>query len=74
MAEAVGGPRRLSDDEACARRVLDLVPQVPRPVWGRDELQTGDMWNSNSVIALLLAGSGIDVDAVTPPTGGRAPG
>jgi hypothetical protein len=74
VAEAVGGPRRLSDDEACARRVLDLVPQVPRPVWGRDELQTGDMWNSNSVIAWLLARSGIDVDAVAPPTGGRAPG
>ena len=38
VAEAVGGPRCLSDDEACARRVLDLVPQVPRPVWGRERV------------------------------------
>jgi hypothetical protein len=74
VAEAVGGPRRLSDEEACARCVLDLVPRVPRPVWGRDELAAGDMWNSNSVIAWLLARSGIDVDAVAPPVGGRAPG
>jgi hypothetical protein len=51
VAEAVDSPRRLSDEEACARRVLDLVPQVPNPVWGRDELRTGEMWNSNSVIA-----------------------
>lgn len=74
VAEAVGGPRRLSDEDAVARRVLDLVPQVPRPVWGRDELKAGDMWNSNSVVAWLIARSGIDVDAVLPPAGGRAPG
>lgn len=74
VAEAVGGARRLSDDEARARRVVDLVPQVPRPVWGRDELGAGDMWNSNSVIAWLIARSGLDVLAVRPPPGGRAPG
>lgn len=74
VAEAVGGPRRLSDEDAVARGVLDLVPQVPRPVWGRDELKAGDMWNSNSVVAWLIARSGIDVDAVLPPAGGRAPG
>jgi len=74
VAEAVGGPRRLSDEDPCARRVLDLVPQVPRPVWGRDELKTGDMWNSNSVIAWLIARSGIDVESIRPPAGGRAPG
>lgn len=74
LAEAVGGPRRLSDDDVCARRLLDLVPYVPRPVWGRDELKTGDMWNSNSVVAWLIARSGIDVEAIHPPAGGRAPG
>ncbi len=52
---AVGRPMRVSDDVACARRVLDVVPAVPTPVWGRDELRTGEMWNSNSVIAWVLA-------------------
>jgi hypothetical protein len=32
------------------------------------------MWNSNSVIAWVLATAGVDVDAVRPPDGGRAPG
>jgi hypothetical protein len=74
IAEAVDSPRRLTSDAACAQRVLDLVPLVPTPVWGRDELDTGDMWNSNSVISWLLVRSGIDVDAIAPPAGGRAPG
>jgi len=74
IEEAVDSPRRLSDQPAIARRVLDLVPQVPTPVWGRDELQTGDMWNSNSVIAWLLVRSGIDSGCIQPPAGGRAPG
>jgi hypothetical protein len=74
VAEAVDSPRRLSDDEGCARRVLDLVPQVPTPVWGRDELRTGEMWNSNSVIAWVIASSGIDAESIQPPPGGRAPG
>lgn len=74
VAEAVDSPRRLSNDEARARRVLELVAQVPTPVWGRDELETGDMWNSNSVIAWVIARSGIDTDSIQPPAGGRAPG
>jgi len=72
--EAVDSPRRLTDQRACAQRVLDLVPHVPTPVWGRDELETGDMWNSNSVTAWLIARSGIDTDSIQPPTAGRAPG
>jgi hypothetical protein len=32
------------------------------------------MWNSNSVIAWLIARAGIPADAVAPPPGGRAPG
>jgi len=32
------------------------------------------MWNSNSVIAWILAASGVDAAAVQPPAGGRAPG
>ena len=74
VAEAVDSPRRLSNDEDCARRVLELVAQVPTPVWGRDELGTGDMWNSNSVIAWVIARSGIDTESIRPPAGGRAPG
>jgi hypothetical protein len=74
VAEAVDSPRRLSNDEDRARRVLDLVAQVPTPAWGRDELVTGEMWNSNSVIAWVIARSGIDTESVQPPAGGRAPG
>jgi hypothetical protein len=74
VAEAVDSPRRLSDDEDRARRLLDVVAQVPTPVWGRDELGTGEMWNSNSVIAWVIARSGIDVGSTLPPDGGRAPG
>jgi hypothetical protein len=74
VGEAVDSPHRLSDDPDCARRLLELVPQVPTPVWGRDELAAGEMWNSNSVISWLIARSGLDVEAVRPPAGGRAPG
>jgi hypothetical protein len=41
-------------------------------VWGRGELKTGEMWNSNSIVAWLIARS--DADAFNPPTGGGAPG
>jgi hypothetical protein len=74
VAEAVDSPRRLSRDEACARLVIDLLPSVPTPVWGRDGLGTGSMWNSNSVVAWVLVRAGIAVDAIRPPMGGRAPG
>jgi len=74
VAEAVESPRRLASDDDHARRVLELVAQVPTPVWGRDELGTGEMWNSNSVIAWVIARSGIDVDSIQPPARGRAPG
>jgi hypothetical protein len=73
-AEAVDSPRRLTGDAAVARLVLDLVAQAPAPVWGRDELHAGEMWNSNSLISWLLVGAGLDTDAIAPPGGGRAPG
>ncbi len=72
--EAVESPCRLSADPECARRLLELGPEVPTPVWGRDELGAGEMWNSNSTISWLLSRSGLDVEAIQPPTGGRAPG
>ena len=43
--EAVESPRRLSDDEDQARRVLAMTVHVPAFVWGRDELGIGEMWN-----------------------------
>jgi hypothetical protein len=72
--EAVESPRRLTNDPDLAQRVLDLVPHVPRAVWGRDELRAGEMWNSNSLIAWLIARCGLPADSIQPPRGGRAPG
>ena len=74
VAEAVDSPRRLTDDEDRSRRLLDVIRRVPTPVWGRDELGTGEMWNSNSVIAWAIARSGMDTQSIQPPPGGRAPG
>jgi hypothetical protein len=71
---AVGGAGQLTGDPLVARRLLDLVPTVPTPVWGRDELQTGDMWNSNSVVAWLIATAGLPTHCLRPPLLGRAPG
>jgi hypothetical protein len=74
VAEAVESPRRLTSDVELARNVLLRARQTPRQVWGRDELGAGEMWNSNSFIAWVLATSGIDAGAIHPPHGGRAPG
>jgi hypothetical protein len=74
LGAAVGGPVRLTDDPRIARRLRDLAPTVPRPVWGRDELAAGEMWNSNSVIAWLIATAGLPTDQLRPPPNGRAPG
>lgn len=74
LAYAVGGPVRLSDDVEVVGRLLETVPGVPTPVWGRDELAAGEMWNSNSVTAWLLSRIGLVEIAGGPPLGGRAPG
>jgi hypothetical protein len=74
LGEAVGDPLRLTSDPRVARRLLDLVRIMPTPVWGRDELQAGEMWNSNSVIAWLIASAGLPTDLLHPPLRGRAPG
>jgi hypothetical protein len=72
--EAVESPRCLTEDPDIAQCLLDLTPAVPSLTWGRDELGTGDMWNSNSVVSWLLVRSGIDIDRLRLPSGGRAPG
>ncbi|MCW2968060.1 MAG: hypothetical protein JWM71_1832 [Solirubrobacteraceae bacterium] len=74
LGEAVGGPRRLATDPAVVRRLLDLAATVPLPVWGRDELRTGEMWNSNSMIAWLISSAGLPTGRLRPPAHGRAPG
>lgn len=74
IGEAVDSPRHLSSDLALARRLLEVVPQVPLLVWGRDELRAGEMWNSNSMTAWMLATIGFDAASILPPPGGRAPG
>jgi hypothetical protein len=74
VEEAVASPQRLTDDPDVAQRVLELTPNVPTAVWGRNELAAGEMWNSNSVIAWLVARSGLPAESIDPPAGGRAPG
>jgi hypothetical protein len=65
---------RVTTDPVLAGLVLHLCHETPTPVWGRDELDAGEMWNSNSVIAWLLTAAGAPVEQLAPPAGGRAPG
>jgi hypothetical protein len=74
LSLAIDSPRRLSSNLRDARQLLELVPEIPMLVWGRDEIGAGEMWNSNSMIAWLIARTGLDVDSIKPPPGGRAPG
>ncbi len=74
LGEAVDSPRHLSEDYSVARGLLRDVANVPMLVWGRDQLRTGEMWNSNSIIAWLIERAGLDAAGVRPPAGGRAPG
>ena len=70
----IGEPVALSDDPEAAVRIVNLTAMVPMLIWGRDELRFGEMWNSNSVIAWLLAAAGLELGGVAPPRGGIAPG
>jgi hypothetical protein len=74
IAYAVELPTRITNDPGQVRAVLDTLPRVPPLIWGRDQLRTGDMWNSNSVVSWALACTGHDVAKIAPPAGGRAPG
>jgi hypothetical protein len=74
LDEAVGSPVRVTDDPTGVADVLRVLPEVPALTWGRDELGTGEMWNSNSLVAWVLARTGCDMRVIGPPRGGRAPG
>lgn len=71
---AVDSPVLISTDGDEVRRVLDLLPQVPLRVWGRDEARAGEMWNSNAVVSWTLERAGVADRVGGPPQGGRAPG
>jgi hypothetical protein len=74
VAFAVASPQSVGTDSARARLLLGLVDEFPTVTWGRDELGAGEMWNSNSLVSWLLASSGHEIDGLSPPVGGRAPG
>jgi hypothetical protein len=74
LVHAVGAPDRLTSDSRVVRQLLNVIATVPTPVWGRDQLKAGEMWNSNSVIAWLIATAGLSTDFLGPPPHGRAPG
>ena len=71
---AVGSPVRVTNDPHGVRAVLELLALVPTPVWGRDELRLGEMWNSNSVVSWVLTNAGLLDAAGGLPPNGRAPG
>ncbi len=74
LLHAVASPVLVTANAARVRDVLRLLPLVPTPVWGRDQLQTGEMWSSNSVISWVLTEAGLLTAAGGPPRNGRAPG
>jgi hypothetical protein len=41
--------QRLSNDKPQVTRLLNNLPSAPPLTWGRDELRSGDLWNSNSL-------------------------
>jgi hypothetical protein len=71
--KAVDSPVALGGTDQQCDELWALVPQCPTLVWGRDELDTGDMWNSNSLVAWLLTRVGLG-ERMVPPRRGRAPG
>src|SRR4051812_40138012 len=64
----------MTTDVAVARRLLELVPDVPTATWGRDELRTGQMWNSNAVVSWLIIRAGLDPRPRRRPPGVVPPG
>jgi hypothetical protein len=74
LQHAIGGPVRLADDAAVAEHILELLPWVPALTWGRDESGVGEMWSCNSIVSWVLSRAGVDTDAISLPSRGRAPG
>ena len=74
LRHAVTPPARVSDDPAVVLAVFDVLPDVPRLVWGRDERNLGEMWSCNSITAWALASAGVNMPDIALPPRGRAPG
>jgi hypothetical protein len=74
LGYAVSSPVPVTRDPATATRIFDVLPAVPTPTWGRDELHAGEMWSCNSVISWALARAVIDPEGIPFPPHGRAPG
>jgi hypothetical protein len=74
IGDAIDSPVVISTTTDEVERVLDLLPDVPPAVWGRDHAHAGEMWNFNSVVSWTLERAGLAERAGTPPRGGRAPG
>jgi hypothetical protein len=74
LPHAVASPVTITAEPALVTAALGQLELVPTPVWGRDELHLGDMWNSNSVVSWVLSTTGLLAPGLGPPPGGRAPG
>lgn len=72
MAEE--SPIIISHELKHVKKIIEIIPSIPTAVWGRDELNTGEMWNSNSLISWSLTMCGIEASSLHPPQGGGAPG
>jgi hypothetical protein len=70
LAYAVASPV-VTRDPATAQRVFALLPSVPTPTWGRDELRAGEIWSCNSITAWVLAQAGVDMEAIPFPARAR---
>lgn len=70
---AVGAAVTVTRDPVAVARIVDGVHCAPALPWGRRVAGTRDMWNSNSLVAWLLAHADLPTDQA-PPLGGRAPG
>ena len=68
-----GSPIVLAANDDTVRRLADHVREVPTPVWGRAVGPSGDMWNSNSLVAWLLGVGEVPTAGLLPPDA-RAPG
>lgn len=74
LSYAIESPVLLTSNPWVIERLLEQLPEAPTPVWGRDELRAGEMWNSNSIVAWALTRVALEDAAGLPPNGGRAPG
>lgn len=74
QAWAVAPPTRLTEDPAVVAAVMELSKKVPAYTWGRRRRGHPEMWTSDSAVAWILTRAGVELQAVGPPPGCRAPG